>query len=335
MWDSLLDAFGRLLAMFYSVIPSYGVAIVLLTVAVRLVLYPLTAKQARSMAAMQRVQPEIKKIQQKYKHDRQKLNEELMAFYKEHQINPLSGCLPLVAQMPIFIALFSVLRNPAKHTPDGSSLFRAFCNGATPAECEPRGLEFLGMDLSKNAGNVGGGFVDALPFLILIGLVIASGYLQSKQMQSLQKGRATNPQAQMMTRIMPVFFGLISYTLPAGVVVYFLTSNVWQIGQQAMVFGREGGAEAGGKAGKAGKPAKDGGTQAGRRSGGSESAAEAVDVESVDVESVDVGDESSATSGKNGGQRARQQPAKPAKATAKRPSQHSRSKKKKKKKRRR
>lgn len=239
MWDSFLDGFGTLLAFFYSVIPNYGIAIVLVTVTVRLVLYPLTAKQARSMAAMQRLQPEIKKIQQKYKQDRQKLNEELMAFYKEHQINPLAGCLPLLLQFPVFIALFQVLRSPAKHIAGGTDLFRAFCPGVEQAaQCdEPVGLSFLSMDLSRGANASHGSFLDALPFFILIGLVIISGYFQSRQMTKLQKGRAT-PQSQIMTRVFPVFFGLISYSLPAGVVLYFLVSNLWQIGQQAVVFGR-------------------------------------------------------------------------------------------------
>jgi YidC/Oxa1 family membrane protein insertase len=251
VWDSLLDALGWLLALFYGVIPNYGVAIVLLTVTIRLLLFPLTAKQARSMAAMQRVQPEIKKIQAKYKHDRQKLNEELMAFYKEHQINPLAGCLPLVAQLPVFFALFNVLRNTTSHVPVSSDLYTAFCppRQITAGKCEPLGLSFLGMDLSKAAPSADG-FVDALPYLVLIGLVIVSGYLQSRQMTSLQQGRA-NPQAQMMGRIMPVFFGVISYSLPSGVVVYFLTSNLWQIGQQAVVFGKMGvGAPAGATKGK-------------------------------------------------------------------------------------
>src|ERR671930_1442919 len=106
----MFDAFARLLAWFYDLWPSYGVAIILLTLAVRLVLFPLTAKQAKSMLAMQRVQPELKRLQQKYKNDRQKLNEEMMKFYKEHQINPLAGCLPLLLQMPLFIILYRVIR---------------------------------------------------------------------------------------------------------------------------------------------------------------------------------------------------------------------------------
>src|SRR2546430_10111117 len=108
--DPIYTVLGTLLTWFFGVVPSYMVAIMLLTVAVRLVLFPLTAKQAKSMIAMQRVQPEIKKLQAKYKNDRQKLNEEMMKFYKENQINPLGGCLPLLLQMPVFIALFQTLR---------------------------------------------------------------------------------------------------------------------------------------------------------------------------------------------------------------------------------
>ena len=113
------------LAFFYSIVPNAGVAIILLTVTVRLLLFPLTAKQAKSMLAMQRLQPEIKKLQAKYKSDRQKLNEEMMKFYQENQINPLGGCLPLLVQMPVFIALFQVLRSTAATVPTGSSLYKA------------------------------------------------------------------------------------------------------------------------------------------------------------------------------------------------------------------
>ncbi|MBI2169206.1 MAG: YidC/Oxa1 family membrane protein insertase [Actinobacteria bacterium] len=241
----LIDAFGALTAFFYNLIPNWGISIILITVTIRLLLYPLTAKQARSMAKMQRVQPEIKKLQEKHKHDRQKLNEELMAFYKEHQINPMAGCLPLLLQFPIFIGLFQVLRSPYKHIPVGTDLFRAFCDNSTSAAaCNnpkgglPRGLSFLSMDLSRGASADHGSVVDALPFFLLIGLVIASGWFQSRQMTRLQRGRAT-AQSQMMTRIFPLFFGVISYSLPAGVVLYFFVSNLWQIGQQAVIFGRE------------------------------------------------------------------------------------------------
>src|SRR6266545_6025038 len=145
MLDPLYNALGAALAFFYALVPNEGVAIILLTITVMLLLFPLTAKSSRSMLAMQRLQPEIKKLQAKHKGDRQKLNEEMMKLYQEHKVNPLGGCLPLVVQMPVFIALFHVLRNPLSSVPDGSSLFKAL------EAAKPGGLSFLGMDLSVKA----------------------------------------------------------------------------------------------------------------------------------------------------------------------------------------
>src|SRR5438445_6632130 len=131
MFDPFLKAIAWVLAQIYSVVPDLGVSIIVLTLLIMLLLYPLTAKQAKSMIAMQRVQPEIKKLQAKYKGDRQKMNEELMKFYQEHKINPLAGCLPLLVQMPLLISFFGVLRNAYKYVPTSSKLYHAFCSGLT------------------------------------------------------------------------------------------------------------------------------------------------------------------------------------------------------------
>src|SRR4029077_17965453 len=125
----IFDAIAWLLSVFYSVIPNLGIAIILLTIVIMLLLYPLTAKQAKSMIAMQRLQPEIKKLQAKYKGDRQKLNEETMKFYQENKINPLAGCLPLLVQMPILIALVGVLRIAYNYVPTTSRLYTDLCTG--------------------------------------------------------------------------------------------------------------------------------------------------------------------------------------------------------------
>ena len=109
-WGTILRFLGTVLNGIYNVIPSYGLAIIVLTLLVRVVLIPLTIKQIRSMSAMQKLQPELKRLQQKYKGDRQKLNEEMMKLYREHGVNPLGGCFPLLMQAPVFIALYSVLR---------------------------------------------------------------------------------------------------------------------------------------------------------------------------------------------------------------------------------
>src|ERR1051325_2546759 len=104
-----------LISICYQLIPNYGIAIALMTIIVMAVLTPLTWKSTRSMLEMQRLQPEMKKLQQKHKDDRQKLNEEMMAFYKEHKINPVTGCLPMLIQMPVFFIMYRVIRGLA-HT---------------------------------------------------------------------------------------------------------------------------------------------------------------------------------------------------------------------------
>jgi YidC/Oxa1 family membrane protein insertase len=243
--DPIYNFFGAILAFFYSLIPSLGLAIVLLTVLVMLVLFPVTHKQAKAMLAMQRAQPEIKKIQAKYKNDRAKLNEELMKFYQENHINPLAGCLPLVIQMPVFIALYRVMRDTYKHIPKSSDLYAAFCtaNGRVhkgacnvPRLGLPNHIEFLGMDLSQHATAVKSGFMDALPYFLLVGLVVLTGYLQSRQ--SRRNSPNMNSQMAMITTIMPIGFGVISLGFPAGLVLYFFISNLWRLGQQEVIMRR-------------------------------------------------------------------------------------------------
>jgi YidC/Oxa1 family membrane protein insertase len=243
-FDPVYNFFGGILAFFYSIIPNLGVAIILLTVLVMLVLFPLTAKQAKAMMAMQRAQPEIKKLQAKYKNDRAKLNEEMMKFYQENKINPLAGCLPLLVQMPIFLALYRVMREPYKHIPKSSDLYAAFCTGGPKntlhtVQCDlpkiglPKAQYFLGMDLSQHATAVAGGFLDALPYFILVGLVIVTGFLQARQ--SRRNAPNMNSQMVIITNIMPIGFGLFSLQFPAGLVLYFLISNLWRLGQQELI----------------------------------------------------------------------------------------------------
>jgi YidC/Oxa1 family membrane protein insertase len=238
--DPLYTVLGHTLAWFYGFVGDYGLSIVLLTVAVRVLLIPLTIKQIRSMQAMQRLQPEIKRLQQKYKDDRQKLNEETMKFYKENKVNPLSGCLPLLLQMPLFIVLYRLIRDlvpktasgkvlPPKHIPQDSELYHALVKEAGT-------MKAWGMDLAERATAVHG-LATAWPYYLLIAFVVATGWYQQRQTTARQAADgAVNQQAQMMGKIFPIFFGFISLTIPAGVVVYFATSNVWQIAQQSIMF---------------------------------------------------------------------------------------------------
>jgi YidC/Oxa1 family membrane protein insertase len=143
------ELFSATLSGLYGLIPSYGLAIILLTVLVRLVLLPLSLKQMRSMREMQRIQPEVKKLQARYKGNRHKMNEEVMKLYQEHKVNPLGGCLPLAAQFPVLIALFRVIRTPLKYMgytvprgPEGSWRWPITSPGryrARSASCSIRG----------------------------------------------------------------------------------------------------------------------------------------------------------------------------------------------------
>jgi YidC/Oxa1 family membrane protein insertase len=228
MFDPRYEAFGSALAFFYALVPNEGVAIILLTIAVMLVLFPLTAKSARSMLAMQRLQPEIKKLQAKHKGDRQKLNEEMMKLYQEHKVNPLGGCLPLLVQLPVFFALFHVLRSPLSSVPKGSALYSAL------VAAKPGGLTFLSMDLSKKALDSHGSFASALPYFILVGLVVFTGYLQSKQTQRNTPPGADN-RMLIIGKVLPIVFGVFSLNFPSGLVLYFFISNLWRVGQQELI----------------------------------------------------------------------------------------------------
>ncbi len=123
-WQGLLDGLGSVLAFIYNVVPNYGLAIILFTLGIRLLLLPLGIKQIRSMQSMQAIQPQMKALQQKYKGNRQKLNEEVMKLYRENSVNPFMGCLPLLAQVPVLIALFAVLQFPLglTHIPHSESV---------------------------------------------------------------------------------------------------------------------------------------------------------------------------------------------------------------------
>ncbi|HET7722455.1 MAG TPA: YidC/Oxa1 family membrane protein insertase [Acidimicrobiales bacterium] len=231
--DPIYSAMGSVLAFFYSVIASYGVAIALLTVTVRIFLIPLTTKQVKSQQAMQRIQPELKRLQAKYKNDRQKLNEEMMKFYKENKVNPLAGCLPILLQAPLFIVLYRLILDLSdaggpKHVPVDSRLHSSLLESGGE-------MVSWGFDLAKAASSVSG-FGNAFPYYLLIAITVATGYFQQRQMTARMPKDGMNQQMQMVAKIFPVIIGFVSLSVPAGVVVYFIVSNLWQIGQQAVTF---------------------------------------------------------------------------------------------------
>jgi YidC/Oxa1 family membrane protein insertase len=236
---SLFEPFAKLLAFFYSVWPSYGGAIALFTLTIMLVLTPLTLKGTRSMMVLQALQPEMKKIQSQYKDDRQKLNEELLKFYKENNINPLGGCLPLLVQLPVFIILYNVLRGLTSLAPDGtfapkyldhsSKLFQAL-EGKTE-------MKSWGMDLSKSVTKVmsDSGFGKALPYILMIVAVALTSLIQQKQISGRNPAAASNPQQQMLMKLGPIMLTGISIIYQGGLVIYLLVSNLFRVGQQALI----------------------------------------------------------------------------------------------------
>jgi len=236
MFDFLADT----LNFFYGVWPSYGGAIVLFTLAIMLVLSPLSIKSARGMIRLQRLQPELKKLQTQYKGDREALNREMMAFYQANNVNPFSSCLPLLLQMPVFFILYQVLNGLTRRNTETGTFDPKYLEPdaalRTALEGTKRMMSF-GMDLSQSALNElqNEGVLVALPFFVLVALTVGSQYYQQKQIQGRNPGATINPQQQMITRVMPLIFIPITLSIPAGVVIYFVVSNAVRIGQQAIV----------------------------------------------------------------------------------------------------
>src|SRR5436853_7327861 len=213
MFHAIAKPMASLLAFFYTLVPNYGIAIVLLTVVVMLILTPFTVKSTRSMLAMQRLQPELKRLQAQHKNDRQALNEAMMAFYQQHNVNPLSGCLPMLLQMPVFFGLYEAIRglthNPPQSLTHSSDLFKSLCPSFSEAtkSCGEHfvvQIKVLGMDLAKSVGSDHGTFAKALPFYLLIALTTATQYYQQRQISNRNPQAAqANPQMQMMQKFFP------------------------------------------------------------------------------------------------------------------------------------
>jgi YidC/Oxa1 family membrane protein insertase len=203
----LEDVANSVLTFFYdNVYASWGLAIIFLTIVTRLVILPLSLKQIRSMRSMQAHQPEIKRIQERYKDDRQRMQRELMDFYRENKINPLASCVPLLLQLPVFFALFSLLRSDEFKTEIHAS--------GNP--------DFLSLPLDEKATGA------ALVILMLLYFVTMVG--STSIMASSAEGNQ-----RLMMYALPVVFTPFVINFPAGLVVYWITTNLWTMGQQWVV----------------------------------------------------------------------------------------------------
>jgi YidC/Oxa1 family membrane protein insertase len=239
IFNTIIEGLGAVLAFFYdflhsflSVGVSYGLSIILLTIAINILVFPLTLKQTRATRAFSALQPEIKRIQAEYKDDPQEMQKRLMAAQKEAGATPGGCLLPLLVQMPIWFALFRLLQNPLDYINPDTALGQSIAAGGEP---------FLGMMLGTSPGTAvsESGVLGALPYLITIVLMVATQYIQqwhSTYGQTSNKGQPGAGAQQAITKIMPLFIGFISWNFPAGLVLYWATSNLFRLGQQVLIF---------------------------------------------------------------------------------------------------
>jgi YidC/Oxa1 family membrane protein insertase len=249
IFQPIFHGIAWLLAYFYSWYPNYAFAIVLLTVVIMGVLTPLTVKSTRSMMAMQKLQPEIKKIQQKYKgpENRQLLNEEMMKLYREEGVNPVGGCLPMLLQAPFLFILYSVIKGLAFTVTNKAGVIKA-----APRYIPHHGAMYenlihakgqimvWGMDLSLKPFPISahGTFLKALPFFVFVAVAVGLQYFQMAQLNNRNRktGQSMPSQQQAMQRVLPLIFAFFYLAIPSAVVVYMIISTGIRIITQDIMF---------------------------------------------------------------------------------------------------
>ena len=201
---------ATLLTNIAKVVGNYGIAIIILTILVRLILLPLTLKQEKSMKKMRDIQPELDKLKEKYKDKPQEFQKATAEIYKEHNVNPLAGCLPLLIQMPIFIALYYVF--------SGNSILNE--------------ASFLWFNLKQpDKLFMFGTF--AINLLPILNTVVT--FVQQKMISNASKGQETNTTMQSMMYTMPVLMLVLFYNMPSGVTLYYLISGILSVAQQYFI----------------------------------------------------------------------------------------------------
>ncbi len=242
IFQPIFHLFGVILAFFYGVVPNYAFAIIMLTIVIMGVLTPFTVKSTKSMVAMSKLQPEIKKLQQKYKgtENRQVLNEELMKLYKEEGVNPVGGCLPVMLQAPFLFILYSVIKGLSHvsngtatplYIPQNSNMFHNL-------QAAHGQIKVFGMDLSLKTFSQHSSIYTQLPFFALVLIAVGLQYFQMAQVNNRNKktGQPIPAQQQMMQRILPLVFFYFYVIIPAAVVLYMIASTIIRIITQYALF---------------------------------------------------------------------------------------------------
>ena len=213
-----VDIADSVLVFFQGLGLSWGGAIIALTVATRTLLIPLTYKQIKGMRALQALQPQIKEIQAKFKNDRQRMQQEMMRFYQENKVNPFASCVPLLAQLPVFITLFYVLQKDLRF--DICEQTAKPC-GEVPPGSWGESFFFIPDLTDKAEGSV------------LIALLVI--YVVTQLISGLVMAVTADKSQRIMMMVLPFIFVPFIITFPAGLILYWITTNVWTIGQQAVV----------------------------------------------------------------------------------------------------
>jgi YidC/Oxa1 family membrane protein insertase len=228
----LIDAFDWVLVGFHDTVGlSWGMSIIALTIVVRTLLIPLTLKQFKSMQSLQRLAPEIKALQEKYKDDKQRQQQEMMKFYQENKVNPFGSCLPLVLQMPVFFSLFYMLRKDLKIDicgPEAVIAAKAHAVGKT--------ITTIGCQEVK-PGSATFGFIPDLTFhatgAVLIVLLVL--YVGSQLLSSVLMSVTADRNQRFIMIALPFVFVPFIQSFPAGLLVYWITTNLWTVGQQYLI----------------------------------------------------------------------------------------------------
>lgn len=222
MWEAFKQAIFVFLHQIEGVVGDWGLAIIVLTILVRLALMPLTLKQTKSMLEMQKVQPKIKELQVKYKDDKEKLQEETLKFYQENKVNPFGGCLPALLQMPLLFALYAVLGGTADKP---GTLMKFFIENKVTGS-----FYFLIPDIAKTPSQMfaENGLLAAVPYILLVLLFGLSVWLP----QALMPGEKQQKMIGAYMGVVMLFFG---WSAPAGVLLYWDVSSIWGVAQQQII----------------------------------------------------------------------------------------------------
>ena len=255
IFQPVFKLFATILAFIYTLVPNYAIAIAILTVLIMGALTPLTVKSTKSMLAMQRLQPEIKKLQQKYKgaENRAQLNEEMMRLYKEEKVNPAGGCLPMFLQFPFLIILYDIIRGLTNISPTKLVVPTACHLNIQYTNVAPRYIPTsskmycnliasggkmmsFGIDLALKPFSHHSSWIAAVPYFVIVALAVGLQYVQMSQMNKRNPASQANSQMAMVQKFMPILFAYIYFLIPAAVLIYMVVSTLIRIATQDVIF---------------------------------------------------------------------------------------------------